>query len=133
MDKKAFSVKGIHHVNLEAASLERTLRFYKDGLGLAASMYFQMDGAPAAMIDLGGCAIEVFQRALPGPQVSPRWPHLALRVDNVDAAFESALQAGGKALLSPRDILLCEEPPCPARIAFVAGPDGEELELFCEK
>lgn len=35
----------------------------------------------------------------------------------------------GLAHVAPKNIAS----PCPARIAFVKGPSGEQIELFCKK
>ena len=131
---KNFCISGVHHVNLVVRDLGRTLAFYGEGLGLPAVRRWMMGNSPAAMIDLGGGnLIEAFQKDLSGAEEEPRWPHLALKVDNVDGAYQSALAAGGRPYVEPKDTTLLCEPPLPIRIAFVYGPDDEKIEFFCEK
>ena len=56
--------------------------------------------------------------------------HLALRVDDCDAALEVARAAGAEVTTETRDVTISCEPPLRLRIAFFKGPDGELIELF---
>ena len=42
-------------------------------------------------------------------------------------------KAGYAVTMEPVDIEIMSKPSLPARIAFIIGPVGEEIELFCEK
>ncbi len=53
--------------------------------------------------------------------------HLALRVGDVDDAYETLLAAGGGGVDTPHDIPLAD-----ARVAMVADPDGHKIELIGE-
>jgi predicted enzyme related to lactoylglutathione lyase len=52
-------------------------------------------------------------------------PHTAWTVDDLDAAYARAVEAGGRAVWTPRDT-----PEPGLRIAFVADPDGNLVELL---
>jgi hypothetical protein len=55
----------------------------------------------------------------------------AMGVDNVDEAYQIALDAGFKPLIAPK---FAPQESTPKKItlnvAFVTGPDGEEVEFF---
>ena len=53
--------------------------------------------------------------------------------DDVDSIVEAARKAGYAVTMEPGDIEIMSKPSLPARIAFIIGPVGEEIELFCEK
>ena len=62
-----------------------------------------------------------------------KWLHFAMKVDDVDAAYETALKAGFEPKIAPKVVPLQSWPaPMSINIAFVVGPDGEELEFFKE-
>jgi len=52
-------------------------------------------------------------------------PHTAWTVDDLDAAHARAVEAGGRSVWAPRDT-----PEPGLRIAFVADPDGNLVELL---
>ena len=60
--------------------------------------------------------------------------HLALRSNNVDAVVERARNAGVKILVEPMDVRLeaYNGNAKTGRVAFILGPDGEQLEFFQE-
>ena len=52
---------------------------------------------------------------------------------DVDGMFEKAIQAGATPLILPKTVPLSSKPePMAIHIAFVKGPDGEELEFFTQ-
>jgi predicted enzyme related to lactoylglutathione lyase len=54
--------------------------------------------------------------------------HIAWTVDDLDAAHARAVEAGGRSVWTPRDT------PGPGlRIAFVADPDGNLVELLSQR
>ena len=59
---------------------------------------------------------------------------MAFAVENVDEAYERALAAGAKPLIAPKDMPLESSPKrITLRLAFVEGPDGEQIEFCKEK
>ena len=59
--------------------------------------------------------------------------HVALRVDDCQAAIDLARKAGAEVTVETRDATLKSEKPIQIRIAFFKGPDGELIELFENK
>ena len=54
-----------------------------------------------------------------------------MKVDDVTAAFETALSAGAVPTVYPKVVPLDSKPtPMSINVAFVKGPDGEEVEFF---
>jgi len=55
---------------------------------------------------------------------------VAIAVEDVQAAFERIAAAGAVAFEEPVTRTLHGDPPIQATMAFVAGPDGEVIELY---
>jgi glyoxylase I family protein len=138
---------GLHHVAVEAADFEASLRFYVDGLGFAERLRFPEE-TPAgtrtvAFLDAGdGTYVELFSPTRAGPEraggptpggAAGRGPalfHFALRVTDCDAATARAIAAGASLEEGPEDAVLAGDPPVPCRYCFVRGPSGESVELI---
>ena len=60
-----------------------------------------------------------------------RYFHIAVKCDNCDEAYAVALAAGARSKIAPKDVDIPSQPSVyPVRIAFVFGPNDEEIELF---
>jgi catechol 2,3-dioxygenase-like lactoylglutathione lyase family enzyme len=121
----------LHHAGVGVADLQRSLSFYEDVLGLGRGLAWSAPPsvAAAAFLDAGpGRTVELLQGvAAPGSM------HLALEVDDVDAAWARALARGARGVASPRSVTRIEQPDgalVTVRLAFLAGPDGEAIELL---
>jgi glyoxylase I family protein len=112
---------------------DRTVKFYTETLGMDTVRCWGEGIASGIMIDTGdGSLMEIFADADERlPQGAVR--HFALRTDDVDAAVSVVREAGYEVTMEPNDIVIESAVPFPARIAFVIGPAGEEIEFFCEK
>lgn len=126
-------VSGFHHVALKCADLEKSLKMYK-ALGLEEFARWGEGRGEIVMCDVGdGGKIEFFADGGDAFSVNGKWQHFALRVANVEAAYATALAAGFASKLAPSVIPLESKPEkMSIQIAFVIGPDGEELEFFKE-
>ncbi len=124
-------ISGIHHVALKCHTkeeFEKVISFYTEVLELPVKR--QWDAG--IMFDTGCGLIEVFNNGVDQlPQGVIR--HFALAVSDVDALVSRVRDAGYEVYIEPKDIVIQSDPPLPARIAFVFGPIGEEIEFFCEK
>lgn len=109
-------IKGMHHVGISVASLERSIAFYTELLGMeVAAQPFPLNGPDLEQImalpDLQGrmCVvrkdsllIELFEFAQPKPLAKDvNYPvsnygisHFGIEVDNVDNAYQRLLAAG---------------------------------------
>ncbi len=123
------AVKGFHHIALRASDFEKSVEFYK-ALGLTERV--RWDGA--VMLDMGdGGCIEIFAGGEDRERVDERFLHLAFKVDDVELAYNTAINAGAKSKSAPYEA--CPPtavPPIKMLVAFVYGPDGELLEFFKE-
>ena len=124
---------GSHHIALMASDFEKSLAFYK-ALGFKEVARWGDENRTIAMLDIGdGSRIELFSNGGEEYSVSGKWAHFAIKVDDVNAAFDIAVKAGGEPKMYPTVLPLDSEPyKMSINIAFVKGPDGEELEFFKE-
>ena len=124
---------GFHHIGLKAADYDRSRAFYA-ALGLCETLSWGEGERAISLFEFGdGGKIEIFANG--GEEFSPngKWIHFALHADDVDAAYEAALAAGATSLTPPKTVELQSRPRLATiRVAFVAGPDGEQIEFFRE-
>ena len=124
----------IHHVGLPVSDLERSVAWYGEALGMTHELTAQVpDGvAIAFMAAPGGERLELF--AVDAADAGWEGPIDALRagvahtgwvVGDLDVAFARAVEAGGRVVWPPRD-----SPEPGRRMAFVADPDGNLVELI---
>ncbi|MFE1147100.1 VOC family protein [Streptomyces albidoflavus] len=147
-------VRGIDHIGLTVPDLEAATRFLVDALG-AEVLYDTLPadrgpvGGPETEQRLGvppgtrqrairmlalpdGPGIELFAYDPPGR--SPAlpsdlgWQHLALYVDDLDAARDQAVEAGAHPLSPPHPLPGPEAGPA-NRFAYLRTPWGSTLEL----
>lgn len=125
-----------HHIALRAKDYEASKKFYMDALGMEMKGEWGAIGERGCMLIIGdGGIVELYEG---GTNDLPEdfekrngcFFHLAIAVDDVDAAYEIALAAGAKEHIVPCDNVIGSVPPMPIRMAFVAGPSGELIEFF---
>ena len=126
--------KGVHHIALKCKGIENfeeTIRFYRDLLGMDVVRSWGEGLETGIMLDIGGGSVmEIFANA-DSKLEQGAIRHFALATDDVDACVKACADAGYKVTVEPADINIGGI--FPARIAFVIGPVGEEVEFFCEK
>ena len=124
---------GFHHIALRCKDIEKSLTMYKS-LGLREVLRWGEDDGLIVMLELpDGGRIELFANGSDAFSPMGKWAHFALRTDDVDAAYETALAAGFVSKVVPKVVPLTSHPYAASiHIAFVLGPDGEEVEFFRE-
>jgi lactoylglutathione lyase len=117
-----------HHIAIYTRDLARLEAFYTQVLGFPVVRRWDAPGI--VFVDAGGLWIELTRQDAPEDGTYPRaldqgvgLNHLALQVDNVDAAFQALAGKGVRALAAPSNY---EN----VRVAFLADPDGNVLELI---
>lgn len=135
MENTVIGCTGFHHVALHASDFEKSYKFYTEGLGFTEyRRWLTADGRTIVLLDAGnGAMIELFSDGKERTcfeEQSGFYTHLALRVKDSKAAFERAMEYGAVEKKYPTEMELPSQPPIPAVISFVKGPDGEEIEFF---
>src|SRR5215470_16772337 len=134
------------HVGICVTDLERSIRFYRDGLGFAYRSELRVQGEPsdtllrlrgvdlhAVYLERDGTRIELLHYAAPGAlgDDAPRamnargLTHLSLRVDNVRDTLAALRGVVGRVL----DDTLIDIPDFGAAAVFITDPDGTLIEL----
>lgn len=122
---------GVHHIALKAVDFDAALKFYTEGLGMKFYTSWGEGDNKIAMLDIGdGVILELFAGG--SADMHPaQYIHFAMKVDDVDAAYETALKAGAKPKSAPNVVPVNSAPvKLTLNCAFVYGPSGEELEFF---
>ena len=122
---------GFDHVALKTADLDASIAFYEK-LGMKFYTSWGEGDGRVAMMDFGdGGILELFAGGSADEQTNPKYIHFALKVDDVDAAYATALAAGAKPKSAPKVVPLNSEPvKLTLNCGFVFGPSGEEVEFF---
>lgn len=132
MSNKILGGAGFHHVALRTTCLEKSLAFYK-ALGMEEIVRWGAGELEIVMLDIGdGGRLELFANRGVDYPAEGRWQHFAISVDDVPAAYELALTLGAKPHTAPKTVPLSDAKPAPIaiQVAFVEGPDGEQVEFF---
>lgn len=123
---------GIHHVALLVADREKSLRFY-EALGFTHKATWGEGRNQITMLDSGnGTILEMFAKGGDEYSANGKYNHLAFGTDDVEGAYCAALNAGATPKTRPTVMDIPSVPaPMKLQVAFVKGPDGEEIE-FCK-
>jgi glyoxylase I family protein len=136
-----------HHVGICVSDLQRSLRFWCEGLGFKATMAPEVGSEWSDALEIGGdiefsanfiekdgFAFELLHYVRPQAHGTPSttrnqlgFTHLSMDVDSLDAAIELLTGLGGTYLPSTRT--LYKGPEATVELAFVADPDGVRIEL----
>lgn len=137
-----------YHLCICVSDLERSLRFYCEGLGFTRNESFRIgsDMAPLIQLEgevalssvylgLSGMRLELWhfeqpvaERTAARPMNSIGLTHFALRVDDIDAAITRAEAHGGRCLPATRT--RANTVGFQSDIVYVLDPDGVRVELL---
>ncbi len=110
-----------HHIALRTPDFARAKAFYTETLGLA--IVGQFPGRDVVFLDIGGTTIELMAAPDQEPGATGAFAHVALQVEDVDAAYQELSGKGVPFHIEPRG-------SGNLRIAFFRDPDGNAIELF---
>lgn len=115
----------ILHTCLNVADAERSVEWYETNLGFEHSWGFESgDTTNLYVADDDGTELQLSETEGVEPgEAGDLWDHLAVGVEDVDAAFETIDHHG--VVQEPGD-----QPAAGARTAFVKDPDGHVVELI---
>ncbi|WP_405474974.1 VOC family protein [Streptomyces sp. NBC_00009] len=137
------------HVAINCPDVDESLRFYSEGLGFTRRYEWTKSSKAACpghavytgrgvYIELEGeTYIELFPGGTRGVDSSAGpIQHIALIVPSVDEAYTKCLASGGRPYAledwdgAPETVVLNGTPEMEVRVAFIAGPAGELIELY---
>lgn len=124
----------VHHIALFAEDFEATIVFYEK-LGFVKYTGWGNPEKRIQLMDMGnGSYLEIFSADPDTTRTGGRYLHLALGVEDVDAAYNAALAAGAVSKMAPKVVAVESSPKrITINCAFVYGLNGEVLEFFREK
>lgn len=124
---------GFHHVALKCKDIEKSLAMYR-ALGMKEVVRWGEGEKLIVMLDIGnGDRIELFANGSDEFSENGKWQHFAMCVTDVDAAYRIALDAGFLPHVAPKVVPLDSKPEkISINVAFVKGPDNEQVEFFRE-
>jgi len=138
------ALREFSHITVRVSEMERSLAFYRDGLGLRVIFDVKLDGpgleavtgaagASGRMVGLlapgrGKVCIELLGFDRPKTERPPRgrftgYANISLSVDDLDAAYAACLARGLAPAQKPVEV-------GGVRMFFVADPDGTAIELI---
>jgi catechol 2,3-dioxygenase-like lactoylglutathione lyase family enzyme len=129
----------LDHVGLSVADLGAAAAWYREALGYRTELELRVEAIDLDIVMLvhpdHGDRLELLHR--PGSRPGPRaadpaqaasrhgFGHVALDVTDLDGTFRRLVGLGARAVLPPQD-----SPEKGVRMAFVADPEGNLLELL---
>ncbi|OQB16011.1 MAG: Lactoylglutathione lyase [Firmicutes bacterium ADurb.Bin193] len=123
--------RGFHHAGIRVFDYEKTLKFYKEVLGLKEVLSWGEGDKRIAILEFAdGSCIEVFAGGTDEHKPKGAWLHIAIATDNCDEAIAAVRAAGMEIIKEPSDSTIKTRV---ARHAFCKGPDGELIEFFEQK
>lgn len=133
MANQVIKNSGFHHVALRCKDIEKSIAMY-EALGMREVLRWGEGEKLIVMLDVGnGDRLELFANGSDFYSENGKWQHVALDVEDVEKAFNIALEAGFVADIYPKLAPLDSKPyKTTLNVAFVKGPDGESLEFFKE-
>ncbi len=133
MSNEIIKSMSFQHIALKCCNIEKSLKMYR-ALGMTEVCRWGEGERLIVMLDIGdGGRIELFANGNDEYKAMGKWAHFAVNVEDVDFAYNTALKAGFEPLTAPKTVPLDSKPErISINIAFVKGPDGEELEFFKE-
>lgn len=143
----AISPVGIHHVGVTVKSLDRSLAFYHEVLGLEPEMVFESEGPDAsraldvedakltiAFLPLGSAVLELIEYHTDRDEVYNRRncdvgaAHVCFEVDDIHEAYQKIVEMGVDVVADP--LLIETGPLAGCQFLYFRDPDGITLELF---
>lgn len=118
-------ITGLAHACFTVSNLERSIEFYRDGLGLTPAFDFVDDQGRRFGLYLhagGRNFIELFQGVLSEPAEKPSFRHICLEVDDIEATAQTLRQRG----IEISEIKLGRDQSWQA---WITDPDGNRFEL----
>ncbi|MCI0448250.1 MAG: VOC family protein [Chlorobi bacterium] len=121
-----FTLERIDHIAITVTDIERSVKWYKEVLGLEHYYAGEWGGVPT-MVGKGGTCIALFKVKGTSPSPTPDWNtlammHLAFRADrkNFEGAMKTLTEKGFEFEFRDHNI---------SHSIYFKDPDGHELEI----
>lgn len=120
-----------HHMALKTANLEKSVAFYS-ALGLKESLRWGQGEREIVLMELpGGGRLELFANGGDQYPVEGKYVHFAMESHDIEGDYAHALSIGAQPMTPPKYVDLESSPErATFHLAFVYGPDGEQLEFI---
>ncbi len=145
---KGFRVMGTNHTSFTVSSLDRAIAFFRDCLHFDLvsraprdpALVARITGVPGAQVEIAfvrgpGHTVELIEYKAPADRgrVEARpcdagFAHLALNVDDVDAAVEAAARFGVTPVSPP--VAIDQGPNRGHKVVYLRDPDGVTIEFI---
>ena len=126
-------VINLHHIAIQTSDIEKAIRFYTDILGAELRKRNKFKKRQVAWLNVGEFNIELYSKR-EGEELE-QWNdhycgpvHLAFCVKDIDTFLKKALENGAQFHSSHPEPFIPQVPGA-KRIAYLLGPDGEEVEI----
>jgi catechol 2,3-dioxygenase-like lactoylglutathione lyase family enzyme len=125
----------LHHVAVQTAHFDQSLQFYTEILGAELLVRRPFKRREMAWLKVGDVSLELFSTRSGEADRLQQWTdyipgpvHLAFEVDDLNVFLDRAIKLGIRLHPSHSEPFT---PPVPGagRIAYLLGPDGEEVEV----
>lgn len=124
--------QGLGHVAVYTRDIEESEAFYGKLGGVVAgrgAVPTPEGEKKLALVSFGGITLELIQSPVPVPMGEGNIPHIAILVDDLDAAAAAVRAAGVDTFVTPEKVVL---PDLFGGLEnwFFTGPSGEQIELL---
>jgi catechol 2,3-dioxygenase-like lactoylglutathione lyase family enzyme len=140
-----------HHIGICVTDLDRSLRFWCEGLGFTTTMVPPVGSEWSDALEIGGeveftahfiekdgFAFELLHYRHPAPHGTPSasrnqlgFTHLAVNVDDLEATIARLEAVGATVITSTRTAFGSDQGT--TELVFVADPDGVRVELISSR
>ena len=131
MPNTKISGLGFHHIAVQVKDFARERKFF-EALGMKPFTEWTSGSKQIMLMEIGdGGLLELFSAGTEDAPVNNRYIHFALHADDVEAAYATAIQAGGTPIMEPAVRPIASSPvKITLHCAFVRAPGGEEVEFI---
>ena len=124
--------QGLGHVAIHTKNMDESIAFYEKiggTLSQRASIPTPEGDKLLALVSFGGITLELIQSPTEAPMTEGCIPHIAIYVDDLDAAAAAVKAAGADTFMTPEKKVL---PDLFGGLEnwFFIGPSGEQIELL---
>ncbi len=143
-------INGVHHVCVIVSNMEKSLKFYRDILGMKESMNLKFDADPVmmdlpgtmpkqhlVMLSAGNANVELIQYIEPVGKPDNRRPcdfanmHICFQVNDIKKVYREALAKGVDTFHKEPDFIDDSGGPLKGYgYVYFRGPDNEILEFM---